>query len=196
MPQKRIIFLSIFGVNDFKWIIDIYIYHLSNKKKRLLISYSNLEVGFNPFLAHDTTPRPHSPPLTFGPHRFCNISNCRDHSVKRSAGKTLSIFDCSWILRLYEFRGTLIECVSRWICMWSFPVLTNLPEDDLQPTDRQCPPPFPSSSLCTFHTLKDRKGLKQTFLKDSGKTLFADIVYSQNFVWRKKRKKKEKTNLL
>ena len=33
----------------------------------------------------------------------------------------------------------------------------------------------------TFHT-DDRKGLKQTsFLNDSGKHFFADIVYSQNF---------------
>lgn len=42
-------------------------------------------------------------------------------------------------------------------------------------------------SLSTFHT-EDRKGLKQTsFLNDSGKHFFADIVYSQNVVFEKKK---------
>lgn len=50
-----------------------------------------------------------------------------------------------------------------------------------------------SSSLSAFHT-EDRKGLKQTsFLNDSGKHFFADIVYSQNFVFEEK---KVKTNLV
>lgn len=44
-------------------------------------------------------------------------------------------------------------------------------------------------SLSTVHTLEDRKGLKQTFLNDSGKHFFADIVYSQNFVFEEKKKK-------
>lgn len=52
------------------------------------------------------------------------------------------------------------------------------------PTD--CDPGF------IEHT-EDRKGLKQTsFLNDSGKTLFADIVYPQNFVFEEK---KEETNV-
>lgn len=46
-------------------------------------------------------------------------------------------------------------------------------------------PPLPS--LSTFHT-EDRKGLKPTlFLNDSGKHFFADIVYSQNFVFEEKK---------
>lgn len=53
--------------------------------------------------------------------------------------------------------------------------------------------PPPLASLSTFHT-EDRKGLKQiSFLNDSGKHFFADIVYSQNFVFEKK---KDKTNLV
>ena len=53
-------------------------------------------------------------------------------------------------------------------------------------------------SLSTFPLSEDRKGLKQTsFLNDSGKHFFADIVYSQNFVFEEKKKeKKDMTNLV
>lgn len=54
---------------------------------------------------------------------------------------------------------------------------------------RSLPPFFEHSS----HS-EDRKGLKQTsFLNDSGKHFFADIVYSQDFVFEEK---KDKTNLV
>lgn len=192
------------------WLI--YIYHSSNKRKRLLISYSNLEwrltlscqwsysltavmvavKGFHHLRALHTTQwegfllhlRPWSAPVYFE-----RMTSGR----KYWAIHPLLTFDCRMILiQGAEWKFLRAADASAWLdLLW---LRLHCWHHDESQQNRSAAPPQkkPFSSLSTFHT-EDRKGLSRLHFLMTQEKHFLQIVYSQNFcLWGKK----DKTNVV